>query len=362
MKEKTTPFQFRIRSMLKDFLKTKNPKNQSQVVNELIEQEKAKEEAAIERYEILSNAEESLSHIKKCALSGEEIKTPYYEFMIDSIHSLTRGKKSTTDSREELLNFLDLADDTYKAITGIGRKVDSEDFISSKMSLYLKKREYQENQRLSDIIQQVKEEALESWPGTMDFERVLRVLSLLITEEGFRYIDADKVFRPYISELIHLTDESVKYDAKRNAEMIAANLEHESKVVKAFVVQNENDYPIAYGNNSNPLRASVCTASIYTDENQNLTIVLKETGIGYASITNFVEQIAKSVLDKYIPNEMAENTTWYQIEKGFSKKDECDKVSFSHISKGGVANPTWTKVNLDYFNKEIISQLKPFKS
>lgn len=361
MKEKTTPFQFRIRSLLKDFLKSKNPKNQSQVVNELIEQEKVKEEAAIERYEILNNAEESLSHIKKCALSGEEIKTAYYEFMIDAIHSFTRVKKSMTDSKEELLTFLNLTDDTYKAIIGVGRKIDSEDFISSKMSLYLKNREYQENQRLSDIIQQLKKEALESWSGPMDFERVLRALSLLITEEGFRYIDADKVFRPYISELIHLTDESVKHDAKRNAEMMAENLEHESKVVKAFADQKENEYPIAYGNNSNPLRASVCTASIYTDENQNLTIVLKETGIGYASITNFVEQIAKSVLDKFIPNEMVENTTWYQIERGFSNHQECDKVGFSHISKGGVSHPTWTKVDIDYFNNEIISQLKPFK-
>jgi len=93
--------------------------------------------------------------------------------------------------------------------------------------------------------------------------------------------------------------------------MMTENLEHQSKVVKAFADQKENGYPIAYGNNSNALRASVCTASIYTDENQNLTIVLKETGIGYASITNFVEQIAKSVLDKFIPNEMVENTTRY---------------------------------------------------
>ena len=361
MKEKTTPFQFRIRSLLKEFLKTKNPKNQSQVVNELIEQEKAKEEAAIERYEILNNAEESLSHIKKCTLSGEKISTPYYEFMVDSIHSFTRSNKSKTDSKEELLTFLDLANNTYKAIIGIGRKVDSEDFISSKMSLYLKNREHQDNERLSDIIQQVKEETLESWSGSMDFERVLRVLSLLITEEGFRYIDADKVFRPYISVLIHLTDESVKHDAKRNAEMMAENLEHESKVVKAFANQKENEYPIAYGNNSNPLRASVCTASIYTDDNQNLTIVLKETDIGYASITNFIEQIAKSVLDKYVPNELVENTTWYQIERGFSNRQECDKVDFSYISKGGVANPTWTTVDMEYFNKEIVTKLKTFE-
>jgi len=142
---------------------------------------------------------------------------------------------------------------------------------------------------------------------------------------------------------------------------MAENLEHESKVVKAFADQKENEYPIAYGNNSNPLRASVCTSSIFTDDNHNLTIVLKETGIGYASITNFVEQIAKSVLDKYIPNELVENTTWYQIERGFSNRQECDKVGFSHISKDGVANPTWTTVDMEYFKNEFISQLKPFK-
>jgi len=142
---------------------------------------------------------------------------------------------------------------------------------------------------------------------------------------------------------------------------MAENLEHESKVVKAFADQKENEYPIAYGNNSNPLRSSVCTASIYTDENQNLTIILKETDIGYASITNFVEQIAKSVLDKYIPNELVASTTWYQIERGFSNRQECDKVNFSHISKGGVANPTWNKVDMKYFNTEIISNLTPFE-
>jgi hypothetical protein len=348
MKEPKKMFQFRIADYLRDFLNGRNPSNTSQAVTEIIEEKKNQEDEMLERYAVFDEPEKSLSEIKLMNLKGETISPKYYEFMVEHIHSLARRTKFSP-SESEGLEFVAMIRGLHDAIIASGRKVDMADHMAGKLG----------EESLIKGLDVMAERITEHGVNYVVGEHLLRALNLMLGEPAMRFIEVHKVLGQHLNTLIKFTDEAIKLDAEAQARRIAEEVEHESKVMNAFSHQESNKHPIAYGNGHNLLRASVCTASLYCDPRTNqVVVVLEETGIGYASITNFIEQIAKTVIHKFLMDEDLQTVQWYQIESGLFEKLECDMVRFGVVTKGGVANPVWLKVDMDGF-KSMLSKLEP---
>lgn len=350
MKEQKRMFQFRIPDSLREFLSGRNPSNQSQAVTEIINEKKQQEDELLERYAVFDNPEESLSAIKLMHIKGDPIARKYYELMFDRIHALAR-QSAFNPSKSEAMEFVEMIRGLYDEILASGRKVDMEDHMAGKLG----------GNTLLEGLEKSAAKIAENGANVVIGEHLLRALTLMMDEPGMRYIDAHSMLGQHIKTLIKFTDEMLKRHAENRAKWIAEEIEHESRVMNAFASQEENKHPIAYGNGRDLLRASVCTASLYRDPRTGqAVVVLRETGIGYASITNFVEQIAQSVIHKFLAEEDLQTVQWYQVESGFYEKIECDLVRFGVISKGGVASPSWLKVDMNAF-ETMLSKLDAFE-
>ncbi|KDN94618.1 hypothetical protein [Hydrogenovibrio marinus] len=316
--------------------------NKTQAVEGLVAQEVDAEERQFDLISLYDDPSTSIKTIEELFAANESLTNNQYKFLVAKVHdgfysfSFNQNDKITIQDKTDLIcALLELVTWIYRA----GRKLDMEGFYISKLNVG-QKGDYPDT--IQDALLNLKNKV--SQQEYVDMELVTRVFGGIMRESVVDKLDLDRYLSAYLEVLIKIAAKSIGEDEVRSAKNKQRDIEDKAKFTLALNEWSDDEFPVVFGASRN----SIARVSLYKDINDRLVAIIRETDIGYSSVTNFVEEIAQKSVNKFFPDGKMEPVTWYQI----NLDGTIDLVQFDTQSLQVFKHPNWVKVSKSAFEEQ----------
>lgn len=294
--------------------------------------------------EILDNPEERLKFIREQFIKGMPLEREHYEYIFSWLVNYTEHNDGSEITEECKLALIRIISNIYKTILINGTPPHLDAFLNEKMPYT--------NKGVLQSLSVIEDKFLCGNNDSRYFKSLVEVAQILVLKEPTaKNICLNNILfneLRYLQCFLHkaiASDIEIKYQRK------VQHLKHEGQVFKAITEMDQNVYPIVFGKPEvAPYTVSYASVYLGNIDSEEAIVILKETGVGQASISQNIENIAKAFYEQFLSHIPSNKIAWYEITKGFDKAIGIDLINFDSIDGSSFLHPNWLRIESSHFD------------